>query len=124
MCITFYFMVLTLEVFPMVIEMPIFSRFTGLRKLAHKIHNFAPVLAIVGLGLSLLHQSSLGGTYGVVVGRAALFRATMPILFIVSAVGAGIAFTILVTLTTQWLRKRTLVSDKILLEAFLGYHRR
>jgi menaquinone reductase, integral membrane subunit len=117
MCITLYFSVLLLEVFPLAIEMKIFDRFTGLRRLAHRIHDFAPVLAILGLGLSLLHQSSLGGTYGVVVGRAALFRATMPLLFIVSAVAAGMAFTVHVTLLTQWLRRRVLVPDKILLEA-------
>ena len=40
------------------------------------------VLAVIGLGLSLLHQSSLGGTYAVVIGRAALFRPTVPLLFI------------------------------------------
>jgi menaquinone reductase, integral membrane subunit len=117
MCITLYFTVLTMEIFPMVIELPLFDRFTGLRKLGDKVHHLTPVLAIVGLGLSLLHQSSLGATYGVVVGREALFRATMPILFIVSAVAAGMSFTIHVTLIVQWIGKRTLVSRKVLFQA-------
>lgn len=117
MCITLYFLVLTLEVFPMVVEMPAFDRFAWLRTLGHHIHRFAPTLAIVGMGLSLLHQSSLGGTYGVVVGRAALFRPTMPLLFIVSAIAGGIAFSVHVTLIVQWITGRLLVPARVLLQA-------
>ena len=117
MCITLYFLVLTLEVFPMVVELPLFDRWPWLRDLGHRVHRFAPVLAVVGMGLSLLHQSSLGGTYGVVVGRAALFRPTMPLLFIVSAVAAGIAFSVHVTLIVEWLSGRLLVPDKVLFQA-------
>lgn len=116
LCITLYFSVLLLEVFPMVIELPLFDRFTFLRHFGHRIHKFAPVLAIIGLCLSLLHQSSLGGTYGVVIGRAALFRATMPLLFIISAVAAGMAFSVHMTLLVQWVGKRTLVPKKVLFE--------
>lgn len=117
MCITLYFSVLLLEVFPMVADLPFLARFKRLNAFAHWIHRFAPVLAVIGLGLSLLHQSSLGATYGVVVGRAFLFRATMPILFIFSAIAGGIAFTVHVTLIVQWLKNRTLVPDKILFDA-------
>ncbi|MCZ7540873.1 MAG: polysulfide reductase NrfD [Anaerolineae bacterium] len=117
LCITLYFLVLTLEVFPMVVEMPIFDRFRWLQNLGHRVHSFAPTLAIVGMGLSLLHQSSLGGTYGVVVGRAALFRPTMPLLFIVSAVAGGIAFSVHVTLIVQWITGRLLVPARVLLQA-------
>lgn len=116
MCITLYFSVLLLEVFPTVMELPVLARFKRLRGIAHRVHRFAPVLAVIGLGLSLLHQSSLGGTYGVVIGRAGLFRATMPLLFIVSAVAAGIAFSIHMTLLVQWLGKRTLVPNAVLFE--------
>lgn len=117
MCITLYFGVLTLEVFPLVVEHPFFNRWPFLQRFAHRIHDFAPILAVFGLGLSLLHQSSLGGTYGVVVGRAALFRTTMPLLFIISAVAAGIAFTVHVTLIMQWIKRKILVPDHILFEA-------
>ncbi len=117
MCITLYFLVLTLEVFPMVVEMAVFDRFPWLRNLGQRIHRFAPTLAIVGMGLSLLHQSSLGGTYGVVVGRAALFRPTMPLLFIVSAIASGIAFSVHVTLIVQWITGRRLVPARVLLQA-------
>ena len=66
MCITLYFSVLALEVLPMVVELPFLGRFGWLHKFAHEVHRVAPVLAVVGLGLSLLHQSSLGGPYDAV----------------------------------------------------------
>lgn len=116
MCITLYFSVLMLEVFPMVIELPLFDRFKALRRFGQRIHRLAPLLAIFGMGLSLLHQSSLGGTYGVVAGRASIYRATMPLLFIVSAVAAGMAFTVQMTLIVQWLKGRILVPRKVLFE--------
>jgi menaquinone reductase, integral membrane subunit len=117
MCITLYFSVLLLEVFPMVADLPFLARFKRLNNLAHRIHRFAPILAVLGLGLSLLHQSSLGATYGVVIGRAALWRSTMPLLFIVSAVAAGMAFTVHITMLVQWLGRRTLVPSPVLFEA-------
>ncbi len=116
MCITFYFMVLLLEVFPMLVDLPFLVRYRWLNRLGHRIHRFAPLLAVFGLGLSLLHQSSLGGTYGVVAGRASLFRATMPLLFIVSAVAGGMAFTVQMTLIVQWLGKRILVPRQVLFQ--------
>lgn len=116
LCITLYFSVLLLEVFPMVIELPLFDRLTFLRSLGHRIHHYAPTLAVIGLSLSLLHQSSLGGTYGVVIGRAALFRATMPLLFIVSAIAAGMSFSVHMTLLVQWVGRRQLVPNAVLFE--------
>lgn len=116
MCIVLYFNVLLLEVFPLVVELPLFSRLTALRKLGHRIHRLAPVLAIVGLTLSLLHQSSLGATYGVVAGRASLFRATMPLLFIVSAVAGGMAFCVMMALIVQWLKRRIFVPRAVLFQ--------
>jgi|SRR5581483_8094534 molybdopterin-containing oxidoreductase family membrane subunit len=116
MCITFYFLVLVLEVFPMLVELPFLARFKGLRQLGHALHRFTPVLALIGMGLSLLHQSSLGGTYGVVAGRAALYRATMPLLFIVSSVAGGMAFTTQMTLIVQWLKRRILVPRQVLFQ--------
>ncbi len=116
MCITFYFAVLLLEVFPMVVDLPFLARFRWLNRFGHRIHHLAPLLAVAGMGLSLLHQSSLGGTYGVVAGRASLFRATMPLLFIVSAVAGGMAFSVQMTLIVQWLGRRILVPRQILFQ--------
>ena len=41
------------------------------------------------MGLSLLHQSSLGATYGVLGGRAIWFKPSLPVMFIISAVAGG-----------------------------------
>jgi Ni/Fe-hydrogenase subunit HybB-like protein len=114
MCITLYFAVLTLEVFPMVVGLPFLARYKWLTRLGNRVHSLAPLLAIFGLCLSLLHQSSLGGTYGVVAGRASLYRATMPLLFIASAVAGGMAFTMQMTLIVQWLKGRILVPRRTL----------
>ncbi|HET9906064.1 MAG TPA: NrfD/PsrC family molybdoenzyme membrane anchor subunit [Anaerolineales bacterium] len=55
--------------------MPIFARFEWLRKRFPKIvakmeriYHYAPILAIIGLGLSSMHQSSLGAAYGIIKG--------------------------------------------------------
>ncbi len=114
--VALYFNVLVLEVFPMVVELPFLARYKWLNRLGHRIHRFAPALAVVGMGISLLHQSSLGGTYGIVAGRASLFRPTMPLLFIVSAVAAGMAFAVQMTLIVQWLGRRILVPRKVLFQ--------
>lgn len=116
MCITLYFSVLLLEVFPLVVEHPFFNRWGWLQRFAHRIHHFAPILAIIGLCLSLLHQSSLGATYGVVIGRSALWRSTMPLLFIVSAAAVGMAFTVHVTLIVQWFKQKEIVPTSVLFE--------
>src|ERR1041385_2250402 len=67
MCVMLYLTVLVFE------SMPIFANMEWLRKRLPKlaarlehVHHYAPILAIIGLGLSSLHQSSLGATYGVI----------------------------------------------------------
>ncbi|HEX6384470.1 MAG TPA: NrfD/PsrC family molybdoenzyme membrane anchor subunit, partial [Anaerolineae bacterium] len=90
MCVALYFSVLLLEV------APIFGQADWLRnrwpqiagRLEH-VHKVAPVLAIAGLGLSMLHQSSLGATFGVLKARPIWYRPDMAVLFIVSAMAAG-----------------------------------
>lgn len=43
MCITLYFSVLLLEVFPLVIAHPLFDRFPRLQRFGHRIHRFRPL---------------------------------------------------------------------------------
>ena len=116
MCIVLYFSVLTLEVFPLVTTHPFFDRLPRVRALAERIHKAAPVLAFLGLGFSMLHQSSLGATYGVVIARPIWFRPTMPLLFIVSAIAAGPALTITLALIVGWLRGRAIVPRNVLFD--------
>lgn len=91
MCVVLYLTVLLLELFPTVVEHPIFDRFPILAKLVHLIHRIGPALAVMGLTLSLLHQASLGATYGVLSGRGIWFSPSAPVQFVLSAIGGGLS---------------------------------
>jgi Ni/Fe-hydrogenase subunit HybB-like protein len=84
---------------------PIFARFEWLRKRFPKIvakmeriHHYAPILAIIGLGLSSMHQSSLGAAYGIIKGRPFWFKPEMSVLFMLSAIVGGISLTLFVSM--------------------------
>ncbi|MFH2102745.1 MAG: NrfD/PsrC family molybdoenzyme membrane anchor subunit [Chloroflexota bacterium] len=124
MCVMLYLMVLLLE------SMPIFARFEWLQsrwpKLAKKmsqVHHYAPILAIIGLGLSMLHQSSLGAVYGVLKARPIWYRPDISVLFIISAVAAGMALTVFVSMLSARLTKRVQVDDALLerVSFFVGW---
>jgi molybdopterin-containing oxidoreductase family membrane subunit len=114
MCIILYFNVLALEVFPLIVSHRFFERLPPMRALARFLHKGAPALAVMGLCFSLLHQSSLGATYGVIIARPIWFRPTMPLLFIGSAIAAGPALAIAAALVTGWLTNREIVPQDVL----------
>jgi len=124
MCVILYLTVLVFE------TMPIFASFEWLRKKfpriaekMEKVHHYAPVLAIIGLGLSSLHQSSLGAMYGVIKARPIWYKPEMAVLFMFSAIVGGIALTLLVSMLSARLTSKAKVND-ILIERvaqFLGY---
>jgi len=90
MCVILYATVLLFEFAPIVLESkPARRVFPRGPARGHALHRFAPGAAVVGLMLSMLHQSSLGATYGVLVARPIWFKPSLPVMFIVSAVGAG-----------------------------------
>ncbi len=114
MCVILYSTVLVVEFAPILMESKIVSqRFPKAPKIGHTIHQFAPVAAIIGLGLSLLHQSSLGATYGVLVARPIWFKPSLPVMFILSAVAAGVTFTLGVTVFYENVVKTRQISDKL-----------
>jgi molybdopterin-containing oxidoreductase family membrane subunit len=78
---------------------------------------------VVGLGLSLLHQSSLGATYGVLKARPIWYRPDLSVLFIVSAMAAGPALTVLVSMLAARLRRGVRVDDHLLekVAGFIGW---
>lgn len=108
-CVILYSSVLLLEVLPLVFESHFFDRWPWLRKLGHQIHKLTPILALLGMALSLLHQSSLGATYGVLSGRAIWFKPSLPVMFIISAVAGGMAITLLVTMVSSQILRRELI---------------
>ena len=121
MCVVLYLTVLVFE------AMPIFAGFEWFRnrfpKIAAKmehIHHYAPILAIIGLGLSSLHQSSLGATYGVIKARPFWFKPEMSVLFMLSAIVGGIALTLFVSMLASRLTSKAKVNDA-LIERVAGF---
>ncbi len=115
MCVTLYLAVLALE------ALPIFAGFGWLKshfpKLAAKmssVHHFAPYLAIAGLALSMLHQSSLGALYGVLKARPLWYRPDISVLFIISAIAAGMALTVFASMISARLTNHANVDNNIL----------
>ncbi|MGB3716728.1 MAG: NrfD/PsrC family molybdoenzyme membrane anchor subunit [Candidatus Promineifilaceae bacterium] len=124
MCICLYFAVLVLEV------MPIFGdadwmkvRWPRLSMRMTKVHHIAPILAIAGLTLSMLHQSSLGATYGILKARPIWYRPGMAVLFIVSAMVAGPALVVLTSRLASKITPKAAVRDELLdqVAKFVGF---
>ena len=115
MCVTLYLSVLALEVTPIVGGSDMVqSRWPGLGGYMVSVHKLAPILAVVGLCLSMLHQTSLGVTYGVLRGRYAWNRPTVAVLFIVSAVAAGPSMVIFASQVTSRITSRAKIKPELL----------
>lgn len=114
MCVGLYFTVLMLESLPIFGEADWFrSRWPGLADRFTRIHHYAPYLAIAGLGLSMLHQSSLGATYGVLKARPVWYRPGLSVLFILSAVAGGVSLTTLASMLVARLSEGIAVKDEL-----------
>jgi molybdopterin-containing oxidoreductase family membrane subunit len=112
MCITVYLLILVTEFAPVVVETKLFDRWPAIRKFGHFLHKLTPFLAVLGLVISLLHQSSLGATYGIIKSRPFWFKPSMPIMFVLSAIAAGPAVTVGVAYVIEWVTgKRTIPHD-------------
>jgi molybdopterin-containing oxidoreductase family membrane subunit len=87
------------------------------------MHHLAPILAVVGLCLSMLHQSSLGATYGILKARPVWYRPGLAVLFIVSAMAAGPAMTVLASKVASRLSPRAIIDDRRLDQVmrFIGW---
>lgn len=109
-CVILYSTVLIIEFLPILFEAPFFDRWPGLRKVGHFLHSLTPVMAVIGMGLSLLHQSSLGATYGVLSGRAIWFKPSLPVMFILSAIAGGISLTLLATMVAGKLTNQRFIT--------------
>jgi Ni/Fe-hydrogenase subunit HybB-like protein len=106
-CILLYSLVLTLEFAPAVFE--------GLRrpKIAHAIHNFSVPIAIVGVTLSLMHQSTLGTLYLAMPHKLHTLwhSAMLPLFFLVSSIGMGMSTVILSGLVGHRAMGKTLTEE-------------
>ena len=112
-CVILYSTVLLIEFLPILLDSHFFDNHPRIRTFGHMLHKITPVAAVLGLGLSLLHQSSLGATYGVLAGRAIWFKPSLPVMFILSAVAGGTALTLFATILTGKLTHRQLISEDL-----------
>jgi Ni/Fe-hydrogenase subunit HybB-like protein len=115
MCVMLYLVVLILE------SMPIFARLDWLKQRypaitekMSRVHHYAPYLAIAGLALSSLHQSSLGGVYGVLKARPVWYKPEMAVLFMLSAILGGIALTLFASMLSARLTRKASTNDLLI----------
>jgi len=114
MCITIYLIILVMEFAPVIVEHRFFDRWPWLRKVADILHKGTPYMAVLGLVISLLHQSSLGATYGIIKSRPIWFKPSMPIMFVLSAIATGPAVTVAVALIVEWITAKRSIPHQVL----------
>jgi len=115
MCIGLYMFVLMFESAPILGRSDFLQRtWPKLASRLESLHHYAPYLAIAGLFLSLLHQSSLGATYGVLKARPLWYRPGLSTLFIISAVAGGISLTALASMLSARLSNRAKINDELI----------
>jgi len=114
MCITIYLTIILVEFAPVIAESKLLNRYNWIKTAAKYLHKAAPLLALLGLGISLLHQSSLGATYGIVKSRPIWFKPSMPIMFILSAVAVGPSVTMAIAYIAEWVTGKKNVPNEVL----------
>jgi Ni/Fe-hydrogenase subunit HybB-like protein len=115
MCVCLYLSVLALETIPIIGQAAwMKERWPRLAERLESFHRLAPYLAVAGLFLSMLHQSSLGATYGVLKARPIWYRPGLSVLFIISAAAGGIALTTLASMLAARLKRGVKVDDALL----------
>ena len=102
-CVMLYLTVLTLEFLPVPAES--FPRLARVRDLLVKVR--LP-LVIAGIGLSTLHQSSLGSLFLIMPYRLhpLWYSPLLPVLFLVSAIGLGLLMVTFESHFSGWLYRR------------------
>jgi Ni/Fe-hydrogenase subunit HybB-like protein len=115
MCVCLYLTVLLLETMPIVANFEwLRARFPKIAALMEHAHHFAPALAIAGMCLSMLHQSSLGALYGVLKARPFWYKPEMSTLFMFSAIVGGISMTIFSSMLAARLTPKARINDALL----------
>jgi len=124
MCVILYLTVLVMESMPIIANLEwLRKRFPKIASMMEHVHHYAPILAIIGLGLSSLHQSSLGATYGVIKARPFWFKPEMSVLFMLSAIVGGISMTLFASMLASRLTNKAKINDALIerVAHFVGY---
>ncbi len=104
-CLTFYFMILSIEMIPTVLQHKFIHGNIVIRKIAHYMHQLMWIAAAVGTFLSFFHQGSLGGgMWGVLYGKAVWYRPHLFFLAIIAAAAGGTSFITL----CPWLAQKAM----------------
>lgn len=115
MCVCLYLSVLLLESMPILANLEwLRKHFPKAAKIMSHVHHYAPYLAVAGLCLSMLHQSSLGAVYGVLSARPFWYKPEMSVLFMVSAIIGGISMTLFASMLASRLTSRAKVNDVLI----------
>ena len=118
-CVTLYCLVLGIEFAPHALMQRQLARLVFLRILARNLRWIMPLFAMLGVFLSIFHQGSLGGMYGVLWARPFTFREGLGIwpwtffLFVLSAAGAGPLFTLLCGEIMEKCTRRRLLPGRV-----------
>jgi menaquinone reductase, integral membrane subunit len=118
-CLSCYFMVLTIEYIPLILENRQVDKVPFFHHLSHNMHGTMAVFAATGAFLSFFHQGSLGGVAGVLFGRPFAYREGLFIwpwtffLFTWSAAAYGPCFTLMITRITEAIAGKKLVKDDV-----------
>jgi menaquinone reductase, integral membrane subunit len=118
-CLSCYFVVLTIEYIPLILENRQIDKVPFFHNLSHNMHGAMAVFAATGAFLSFFHQGSLGGVAGVLFGRPFAYREHILIwpftffLFTWSAAAYGPSFTLFITWLTEKITHKKLVKDKV-----------
>lgn len=119
-CLSCYFMVLTIEYIPLILENRQIDKVPFFHHLSHNMHSTMAVFAATGAFLSFFHQGSLGGVAGVLFGRPFAYREGLFIwpwtffLFTWSAAAYGPCFTLMITRITEAVTGKKLVKDNVI----------
>ena len=113
-CVMLYLTVLTLEFFPVPAE-----DFSALARVRRFLLKARLPLVILGIGLSTLHQSSLGSLFLIMPYRLhpLWYSPILPLLFLVSAIGLGMMMVTFESHFTAWLYRRKPESEALALLA-------
>ena len=97
-CLALYFMILCVELIPVVLKHKILDAIPALKYIGHYLHRLMWIFAAGGTFLSFFHQGSLGGgMWDIMYAKAAWFRAHH-IYFFVVIIGATCGGTAFMTL--------------------------
>jgi len=111
-CLTFYFLILCVELIPVVLKHKILDAIPVLKYTGHYLHRIMWIFAAGGTFLSFFHQGSLGGgMWDIMYGKAVWFRAHHIYFFVViiGATAGGTAFMTLCAYVAGKVMKKEIV---------------